>query len=161
MIKSAVTISLVNEARGGPFVFWDDLAAACKRAAELGYDAIEVFAPGPDAVDPGELKSLLEDNTLSLAAVGTGAGMVKHGLSLTSIDADQRAFRGHGGLLQYCGKQGVRLCRPPPDGFFFSPGQTCWSQFCRNYTSSAMAGASNGYNLLLVAPLMIIRECAA
>jgi sugar phosphate isomerase/epimerase len=91
MIKSAVTISLVNEARGGPFVFWDDLAAGCKRAAELGYDAVEVFAPGPDAVDSSELKTLLDDNKLSLAAVGTGAGMVKHGLSLTSTDADQRA----------------------------------------------------------------------
>jgi sugar phosphate isomerase/epimerase len=91
MIKSAVTISLVNEARGGPFVFWDDLAAGCRRAAELGYDAVELFAPGPDVVDPAELKSLLEDNRLALAAVGTGAGMVKHGLSLTSTDAGQRA----------------------------------------------------------------------
>jgi len=91
MIKSAVTISLVDEARGGPFVFWDDLAAACKRSAELGYDAIEVFAPGPDAVSRHELQSLLEHNKLGLAAVGTGAGMVKHGLSLTSMDADQRA----------------------------------------------------------------------
>ena len=27
-IKSAVTISLVKEAEGGPFVFWHDLAAA-------------------------------------------------------------------------------------------------------------------------------------
>lgn len=90
MIKSAVTISLVAEARGGPFVFWDDLAAGCKKAADLGYDAVEVFAPGPDAVDPRELKSLLEANNLELAAVGTGAGMVKHGLSLTSTDAAQR-----------------------------------------------------------------------
>ena len=91
MIKPAVAISLVNEARGGPFVFWDDLAAGCQRAAELGYDAVEVFAPGPDAVDSGELKSFLEENRSGLAAMGTGAGMVKHGLTLTSTDADQRA----------------------------------------------------------------------
>jgi sugar phosphate isomerase/epimerase len=90
MIKSAVTISLVPEARGGPFVFWDDLAAGCEKAAGLGFDAVEVFAPGPDAVDSSELKSLLEANKLELAAVGTGAGMVKHGLSLTSTDASQR-----------------------------------------------------------------------
>ena len=90
MIKSAVTISLVDEARGGPFVFWDDLAAGCRRAAELGFDAVEVFAPGPEAVDVGELRALLEDNDLSLAAVGTGAGMVKHGLSLTSTDRAER-----------------------------------------------------------------------
>ena len=49
-MKSAVTISLVTEAKGGPFVFWDDLPAACCQAAELGYDAVELFAPGPEAV---------------------------------------------------------------------------------------------------------------
>ena len=32
-MKSAVTVSLVPEARGGPFVFWDDLAAGVRQAA--------------------------------------------------------------------------------------------------------------------------------
>lgn len=90
MTRSAVTVSLVPEAKGGPFVFWDDLAAACEAAAELGFDAVEIFAPAPDAVDPAELKPLLEKLNLSVAAVGTGAGMVKHGLALTSTDASQR-----------------------------------------------------------------------
>src|SRR5882672_8050190 len=85
-MKSAVTVSLVSEARGGPFVFWDDLEAACRKAAELGFDAIELFPPGPDAVEPDELRTLLDDNGLSLAAVGTGAGWLKHKLSLTSPD---------------------------------------------------------------------------
>lgn len=93
-MKSAVTISLISlvpEARGGPFVFWDDLAAGCRKAAELGFDAVEVFPPGPDAVDADELRSILDDNGLSLAAVGTGAGWVKHKLSLTSADETVRA----------------------------------------------------------------------
>ena len=89
-MKSAVTISLVAEAKGGPFVFWDDLPGACRQAAELGFDAVEVFAPGPDAVSREELASLLKTHNLSLAAVGTGAGMVKHKLSLTSPDASIR-----------------------------------------------------------------------
>ncbi|RMF39295.1 MAG: sugar phosphate isomerase/epimerase [Planctomycetota bacterium] len=90
MIKSAVTVSLVEEARGGPFVFWDGLADACQRAAELGFDAIEVFAPGPDAVQRQELEPLLEQHGLQVAAVGTGGGMVKHGLSLTDPDPQRR-----------------------------------------------------------------------
>jgi sugar phosphate isomerase/epimerase len=90
MIRSAVTVSLVEEARGGPFVFWDDLAAACQRAAELGFDAVEIFAPGPAAVDPQLLNQLLNSHGLRVAAVGSGAGMVKHGLSLTDPRAEQR-----------------------------------------------------------------------
>lgn len=89
-MKSAITVSLVEEARGGPFVFWDGLEDACQRAGKLGFDAIEIFAPSTDAVDAGALKPMLEANGLVLAALGTGAGMVKHGLSLTNPDAEHR-----------------------------------------------------------------------
>ena len=69
MIRSAVTVSLVEKARGGPFVFWDDLPAACRVASQLGFDAIEIFAPSGSAVDRRELRSLLEQHKLQLAAV--------------------------------------------------------------------------------------------
>lgn len=90
-MHSAVTVSLVAEARGGPFVLWDDLPAACKTASELGFDAIELFAPSPDAVKPAQLRMLLEDYNLKLAAVGTGAGWVKHKLLLTAAASSDRS----------------------------------------------------------------------
>ncbi len=90
MIRSAITVSLVAEARGGPFVFWDNLPAACARAAELGFDAVEIFAPGPDAVAVIDVQRCTSQNNLSIAAVGTGAGMVKHGLSLTDPNPQRR-----------------------------------------------------------------------
>lgn len=90
-MKSAVTVSLVPEARGGPFVFWDDLDAAARQAAALGFNAIELFPPTADHPDPGELRGLLGDTGLSLAAVGTGAGWVVHKLTLTSPDESTRA----------------------------------------------------------------------
>ena len=90
MIRSSVTVSLVPEVRGGPFVFWDDLAAACRKAKQLGFDAVEVFPPAPDAPELKALPALLSDNGLSLAAMGTGAGWVKQRLTLTSPDATIR-----------------------------------------------------------------------
>lgn len=89
-MKSCVTISLVEEARGGPFVFWHDLPAACRTAGELGYDAVEVFPPSADAVAPADLQRLLEQHRLRMAAVGTGAGWVKGRLHLALPDADKR-----------------------------------------------------------------------
>lgn len=90
MIGSAVTISLVEQARSGPFVFHDDFPAACAKASELGFDAVELFAPGPDAIAPEKIRAELDQHDLGLAAVGTGAGMVIHGLCLTDPDAAKR-----------------------------------------------------------------------
>ena len=90
MIKSAVTISIVEEARKGPFVFHNDVPAGCAKAAELGFDAVELFAPSADAITAQPLDELLQKNKLHLAAVGTGAGMVKHGLHLCDADAGRR-----------------------------------------------------------------------
>ncbi len=90
MIRSAVTVSLCEEARGGPFVFWDDLAASCEKAQRLGFDAIELFPPSPRAVEAARLRMLLNDHGLALAAVGTGSGWVKHRLTLTAADVGAR-----------------------------------------------------------------------
>lgn len=85
-IRSAITVSLVPEARGGPFVFWGDLTAACQTTAELGFDAIELFPPSAMEVNAAQLRQLLDSHRLKLAAVGTGAGWLKHRLTLSSAD---------------------------------------------------------------------------
>ena len=89
-MRSAVTLSLVPEVRGGPFVFWDDTAAACEAAARIGFDGLELFPSTADTVPAAELRAALEGNGLALAAVGTGAGGVVHGLSLAHPDPGQR-----------------------------------------------------------------------
>ena len=63
-MKSCITISLVEEARGGPFVLWDGLEKSIAFAAELGYDAVEIFAPGPEAIDVESLRSMLDSALL-------------------------------------------------------------------------------------------------
>ena len=91
MIRSSVTISLVPEARGGPFVFWDDLAAGCRRAKELGFDAVEIFAPSTPTVDANALRRLLSETGLQVSAFGTGAGWLLHRLTLCSPETGRRA----------------------------------------------------------------------
>lgn len=86
MIKSSVTVSLVTEARGGPFIFWDDLEKACADASELGFDAVEIFPPGPEVLSAEKILQLAGQFNLRVAAIGTGAGWIKHRFLLTSPD---------------------------------------------------------------------------
>src|SRR5262245_39252683 len=89
-IKSSVTVCLIPEPKGRPFILWDDLPAAARLASELGFDAVELFPPEPDALNPIEVKSLLAKHNLAVSAVGSGAGWVRHRLSLSHADAAHR-----------------------------------------------------------------------
>ena len=90
-MRSAVTISLVPQAKGGPFVFWDDLPGAAAEAARLGFDAVEIFAPSSGALNEETLREILCQNRLQLAALGTGAGWVIHKWHLSHFDPAVRA----------------------------------------------------------------------
>jgi len=90
MNPTSLTVSLVPEAKGGPFILWDPLPVACRKAKDLGYDAIELFPPSAEGVDAAELEKSLKENGLRLAAMGTGAGAVLRKLTLTSPDAEVR-----------------------------------------------------------------------
>ena len=86
MIKSAVTIALVPQIKTGPWIFWDNLEESMGKASALGFDGIELFTASGNAIGTDVLKKLLGKYTLQLAAVGTGAGKVIHGLTLTDTN---------------------------------------------------------------------------
>lgn len=90
MIRSSVTIALVPQIKTGPWIFWEDLESGMAKSAVLGFDAVELFTPSADAIDPERLLALLEKYELKLSAVGTGAGKVIHGLTLTDSDPEIR-----------------------------------------------------------------------
>ena len=90
-MKSAITVSLVPQAKGGPFVFWDGLADAAVQASALGFDALEIFPPNADTLDVEAIRELLASHQLAVAAVGTGGGWVVHKWTLTHADPAIRA----------------------------------------------------------------------
>jgi sugar phosphate isomerase/epimerase len=90
MIRSAVTLALVPQITSGPWIFWEDLEKGMQKAAALGFDGIELFTASADAIDPNQLKNVVQEYNLHLAAVGTGAGKVIHGLTLTDPDLEIR-----------------------------------------------------------------------
>ena len=113
-MKSAITICLVPEARQGPFVLHtapagDGLASACRTAAEVGFDAVEIFPESAEAFPAATLKQELAEHRLALAAVGTGAGWVKRKLHLCHEDpAVRRAARDFiAGIIDEAGEFGA------------------------------------------------------
>ena len=96
-MHAAITICLVPEARQGPFVchgLADDadhgLEAGCRMAAELGFAAVEIFPQSAETFPRAALRRLLAAAGLGLAAVGTGAGWLKHKLHLCHADPSVR-----------------------------------------------------------------------
>lgn len=86
MIKSSATIALVPEIKTGPWIYWNDFEKSLAHASSLGFDAVELFTASADALGITETKLLVEKYHLKIAAVGTGAGKVIHGLTLTDPD---------------------------------------------------------------------------
>ena len=108
-MRSAITVSLVPEARMGPFVFHDGLEDACHQAAELGFDAIEIFPPNAEELAQANVAELLNRYGLKLAAVGTGAGYVREQLTLTNRNAalQARAIQFVREIIDVAGKLGA------------------------------------------------------
>lgn len=90
-MRTAVTICRVQEAAAGPFVFHAPLEQGFALAKWAGFDSVELFLSGPDAVSVSEIQALGQSHGLGIAAVGTGAGMLRHGHSLTDPRGEKRA----------------------------------------------------------------------
>ena len=89
-MKSAITIALVPQIKSGPWVFWENLEDSIAKTAALGFDAVELFTASATAVDATLLQQLLERYRIRICAVGTGAGKVVQGLTLTDSDTNVR-----------------------------------------------------------------------
>ena len=138
--------ALVEE--GGPFVFWDDLAAGCAHAAELGFDAVEIFPPGAEALDVAKVAQLLGAQGLHCAAIGTGAGWVKHKLRLTDPDAAVRqgAIGFVGGIIDAAGALGAPAIIGSMqgrwgDGVARDQALDCWAKHWQRWQNARRAMA--------------------
>ncbi|MBN8788079.1 MAG: sugar phosphate isomerase/epimerase [Terrimonas sp.] len=89
-MKPAITIALVPEITKGPWVFWNDIEAGMQKASALGFDAVELFTASGAAFEPGYVEQLTSRYNIHICAVGTGAGKVVNGLTLTDPDISIR-----------------------------------------------------------------------
>jgi sugar phosphate isomerase/epimerase len=51
---------------------------------------VELFLPGPEFITAGEILDLAESYKIKIAAIGTGAGLLRQGLTLTDSSPEKR-----------------------------------------------------------------------
>lgn len=84
-MKCAISLS-PTKTGFGPLLFAGELDMGVRRAAELGYDGIELSLRDSSLVDRSELQSQLKEHDLCISAIATGQGYYNDGLSLYSAD---------------------------------------------------------------------------
>ena len=85
------SISIIKEGTEKmPFVLRGEYEKSIKRAAELGFDAVEMHIRDPKEVNVAGLKKSLAENGIAVSSIGTGLGYGLDGLSLTSPDENIR-----------------------------------------------------------------------
>ena len=119
MIRSVVTISLVSQIKGGPFIFTDGLESGCAAAGRIGFDSVEVLVPDPEAIDAEQLEKILESNNLQLAGIGTGAGFIVQKLHLCSPEKNirQKALDFISRIIDFAGPFGAKTIIGSMKGF--------------------------------------------
>ncbi|MGB8479932.1 MAG: sugar phosphate isomerase/epimerase family protein [Acidobacteriaceae bacterium] len=88
-MKLAVT--MVKEAPAqAPLVLRGDYTDSIRKAAQIGYDAVELHVADPAEVDVREVRAACETTGVGMSSIGTGLALVRDGLSLTSREKAAR-----------------------------------------------------------------------
>ena len=64
MIRSAITVSIVPESEGGPFVYHGDLERGIAAAAATGFNGVEIFPSHADDIDGFLLRGWLQQHSI-------------------------------------------------------------------------------------------------
>lgn len=108
-MKTSITISLLPSKATMPFVLGPDLRSSVPMAAQIGYDAFELFPPSLEVLDEQPVAELCREHDIQISTIGTGGGAVSQGLTLTDPDGSirGRAFDYVSGIIERAGELGA------------------------------------------------------
>jgi len=97
-MKIAVAIA-TQDAMPDAFVVWRGIDESIRKAAQFGYDGVELALKTADQVDPARIRKALDGAGLGLPCISTGQVFAGLGLYFTTTDPAKRAevigvFRG-------------------------------------------------------------------
>lgn len=89
-MKLSVAIASKN-ALPSAFVVWRGFEQSIKKAAEFGYDGIELALKHPGEIDPDRLQELLRNHHMEVSCISTGQVFADTGLMFTDRDPERRS----------------------------------------------------------------------
>jgi sugar phosphate isomerase/epimerase len=89
-MKSAITITLSKQINTGPWVYWGECKKNIIKSVNYGFDGVELFTSSSNDISTSLLNTLSRQLNIKFSAVGTGAGKVIHGLTLTDPNPEIR-----------------------------------------------------------------------
>lgn len=88
-MKLSLTLS-ENAPIQAPFVLRENYTDGIKKAAQIGYDAVELHIRDPKQINQEALLHSCQENNLKVSTIGTGLGYAIDNLCLSSINSETR-----------------------------------------------------------------------
>ncbi len=109
-MKLAVAIAS-SEALPSAFVVWRGFEESIRKAADYGYDGVELALKTADEVKRNDLKKLLADTSMEVSCISTGQVFADLGLYFTHPDESVRhkAIEVFSGLIDLAGDLGTLI----------------------------------------------------
>lgn len=89
MLKVAVAIA-TEDAMSNAFVVWRGIENSVKKAADFGYDGVELALKSADQVKPETFKALLDEHKIECPCISTGQVYAGLGLYMTAKEEGKR-----------------------------------------------------------------------
>lgn len=88
-MKLSITVA-ESAAPLAPFVLRGNYSLAIEKAAQMGYDAVELHIRNPEEIDAESLQESCLRHGIKVSSLGTGLAFAMEGLSLSSGDSETR-----------------------------------------------------------------------
>lgn len=123
-MKTAVTIA-GEDALGSAYVVWRGFEKSIRKAAEYGYDGVELALKDADDIDTGSLRRWLREYKMEVSCITTGQVFADRGLYFTHRDPEMRkkTIEVFSGLIDLADEFGGIVNAGRTRGFI-EPGQT-------------------------------------
>ena len=89
LLKTAITIA-GEHAKQSAFVVWRGFESSIKKAAEYGYDGVELALKGVEELDVNSLRRWLKQNEMEVSCITTGQVFAERGLCFTHQEPEIR-----------------------------------------------------------------------